>query len=207
MIAPAGITGATGSFTYLSTSQGITGTTGSFSYLSASQQMIAPAGITGATGSFSYLSNSQGITGTTGSFSYLSSTNNTYLASESLSKVGIGTTNPNYTLDVNGVVGALSFQARSDYRIKKDIRTLDKEFTIDNLNPVIYKLIDNGQIQSGFIAHEVQEYYPFLVNGDKDGERIQSINYSGLIPILVKEIQDLKKEISNIKDKLLKYEK
>ena len=191
MLAPAGITGATGSFSYLSTSQGITGTTGSFSYLSASQQMLAPAG----------------ITGTTGSFSYLSSTNNTYLASETLSKVGIGTTNPNYTLDVNGVVGASSFQASSDYRIKKDIRTLDKEFTIDNLNPVIYKLIDNGQIQSGFIAHEVQEYYPFLVNGDKDGERIQSINYSGLIPILVKEIQDLKKEISNIKDKLLKYEK
>ena len=169
--------------------------------------MLAPAGITGATGSFSYLSTSQGITGKTGSFSYLSSTNNTYLASETLSKVGIGTTNPNHTLDVNGVVGALSFQASSDYRIKKDIRTLDKEFTIDNLNPVIYKLIDNGQIQSGFIAHEVQEYYPFLVNGDKDGERIQSINYSGLIPILVKEIQDLKKEISNIKDKLLKYEK
>ena len=62
-------------------------------------------------------------------------------------------------------------------------------------------------MQTGFIAHEVQEYYPFLVNGKKDGESIQSINYSGLIPILVNEIQNLKKEVSNIKDELLKYQK
>ena len=83
--APGGITGTTGSFTYLSASQtlsapgGITGATGSFNYLSSSQILSAPGGITGATGSFTYLSSSQtlsapgGITGATGSFTYLSS--------------------------------------------------------------------------------------------------------------------------------------
>jgi hypothetical protein len=79
-----GITGGTGSFSYLSASQkisassGITGGTGSFSYLSASQEILAPAGITGGTGSFrdfittNVIKAQGGITGTTGSFSYLS---------------------------------------------------------------------------------------------------------------------------------------
>jgi hypothetical protein len=47
----------------------------------------------------------------------------------------------------------------------------------------------------GFIANELQEYVPTAVKGEKDGEEIQSVNYSELIPILVKEIQDLKQEV------------
>ena len=47
----------------------------------------------------------------------------------------------------------------------------------------------------GLIAHETQEHYPELVIGEKDGDKTQSINYIGLIPILIKEIQDLKKRI------------
>jgi hypothetical protein len=50
----------------------------------------------------------------------------------------------------------------------------------------------------GFIAHEVQEQFPFLVNGEKDGKIYQSINYIGIIPVLVKEIQELKKRISEL---------
>jgi hypothetical protein len=48
-------------------------------------------------------------------------------------------------------------------------------------------------VNFGFIAHEVQELFPFLVTGEKDGEIIQSINYNGFIPLVVKEIQSLKK--------------
>jgi hypothetical protein len=47
----------------------------------------------------------------------------------------------------------------------------------------------------GFIAHELQEHYPFLVNGIKDAEQLQSINYIGLIGILTKEIQELKERV------------
>ena len=49
----------------------------------------------------------------------------------------------------------------------------------------------------GFIAHEIQELYPFLVNGQKDGEQTQSLNYIGLIGILTKEIQDLKRRLTD----------
>ena len=54
----------------------------------------------------------------------------------------------------------------------------------------------------GFIAHEIQKQFPFLVNGEKDGENLQSINYTGLIALLVKEIQNLKNEIKEIKHKI-----
>ena len=51
----------------------------------------------------------------------------------------------------------------------------------------------------GLIAHEVQEIYPFLVNGIKnDPNTNQSINYIGLIGILIKEVQELKKRVSNL---------
>jgi hypothetical protein len=53
----------------------------------------------------------------------------------------------------------------------------------------------------GFIAHEVQEYFPTLVTGEKDGEKLQSINYNGFISILVKEIQELKERVLSLENK------
>ena len=50
----------------------------------------------------------------------------------------------------------------------------------------------------GFIAHEVQEYFSFLVTGEKDGEKYQSINYIGLISLLTKEIQNLKQKVTEL---------
>lgn len=46
----------------------------------------------------------------------------------------------------------------------------------------------------GFIAHEVQEVFPFLVTGEKDGDTFQSMNYNGFIALLVKEIKELKQK-------------
>jgi hypothetical protein len=55
----------------------------------------------------------------------------------------------------------------------------------------------------GFLAHEVQEHYPFLVHGEKDdANTYQSLNYNGLIGILVKEIQELKNQIHEIQERL-----
>jgi hypothetical protein len=63
---------------------------------------------------------------------------------------------------------------------------------------VIYDHIQTKQTNIGFLAHEVQEYFPFLVTGVKDGPETQSINYIGLIGLLTKEIQELKKRVSNL---------
>jgi len=83
----------------------------------------------------------------------------------------------------------------SDYRIKRDPISLDSTFTVDNLNPAFYFNKISQKYDIGFIAHEVQQVYPYLVNGQKDGEKHQSLNYNGIIGILVKEIKDLKTRI------------
>lgn len=82
----------------------------------------------------------------------------------------------------------------SDYRLKDNVQPLTINRTVDVLKPVEYDHISTGH-QMGFIAHELQEEYPFLVTGEKDGEDFQTVNYNGLIALLVKEIQDIKKRL------------
>jgi hypothetical protein len=78
---------------------------------------------------------------------------------------------------------------------------MDESFTIDSLKPVTYFNNKSKKQEMGLIAHELQEIYPFLVTGEKDGENLQSVNYTGLIAILIKEIQELKKEVKILKSK------
>jgi hypothetical protein len=121
--------------------------------------------------------------------------------------VAINTTpSTSYYLSVNGAVNASSYNASSDYRIKTDVKPLDASFNVDVLRPVTYTNTRHGRKDVGFIAHEVQEHYPFLVNGEKDGEQMQSLNYIGLIGILTKEIQDLKRRLAEHEANLFSVE-
>jgi hypothetical protein len=123
----------------------------------------------------------------------------------SSSKVGIGKSYPQYPLDVSGnAYSSGNFISGSDYRIKENIQLLDENFVVDHLRPVTYKHKLNNKKDIGFIAHEVQEYYPYLVSGEKDGEQMQGISYNSLIPILVKEIKDLKNKVQLMEDFILK---
>ena len=113
---------------------------------------------------------------------------------------GTNNANPANCAAVNifGTLNAVSVNTTSDYRIKDDIKTLDETDTVDGLKPVKYtnKLTNSTDI--GLIAHELQEIFPFLVNGEKDGDENQSVNYTGLIGLLIKEIQDLKARVSKL---------
>ena len=103
---------------------------------------------------------------------------------------------------LTGAVSGTSFSTTSDYRIKTDVISLSDSFTIDNLNPITYFNLNTKKQDIGLIAHEVQEWYPCLVNGEKDGDTMQSVNYTGLIPVLIKEIQMLKERIKTIEEKI-----
>jgi hypothetical protein len=96
-------------------------------------------------------------------------------------------------------VTAPSYNASSDYRLKSNIQPISK--TIDHLKPIEYDLSGGGHCM-GFLAHEIQEEFPFLVSGEKDGETMQSINYIGFIGLLVKEIQDLKSSVKTLQNKI-----
>ena len=118
---------------------------------------------------------------------------------------GSGTNQGTYTSA--GQMTAISFNAGSDYRIKSSVQPIPDEYTIDNLRPVHYDMSGGQGHDMGFIAHEVQEVFPFLVTGQKDGENFQSMNYNGFIALLVKEVQDLKKENRELKERMDRLEK
>jgi hypothetical protein len=137
--------------------------------------------------------------------------------SNGLCNLGSSGTNNNYFwkdiycnyLTANNTVKAQSFIINSDYRIKEKVTSLDETFHVDYLNPVTYINKQTQKVDIGLIAHELQEHYPELVFGVKDGPEIQSVNYIGLIPILINEIKNLKNnnvildnEIKIIKDAL-----
>ena len=99
---------------------------------------------------------------------------------------------------VNGTINAVTFNATSDYRIKENVKRLDDNFSVDKLEPVFYHNALSKRDDIGFIAHKVQELYPYLVNGEKDSMDYQTLNYTGLIGILVHEIQELKKKVAEL---------
>jgi hypothetical protein len=93
-----------------------------------------------------------------------------------------------------------SVNTSSDYRIKQNVQPITGN--IDELKPVSYYNTLTKRQDLGFIAHEVQQHFPMLVSGEKDGAVNQSINYSGLIPLLVAEIQELKTEVKVLKEQM-----
>jgi len=106
------------------------------------------------------------------------------------------------TLNITGNLRAGSFPTPSDYRIKNDVAALDETFTIDNLRPVKYLQTLINKTRYGVIAHELQLYYPDLVVGEKDGEDLQYVNYTGLIAILINEIKRLKQEVLELENEV-----
>jgi hypothetical protein len=104
------------------------------------------------------------------------------------------------SLNISGDLTAGSFSTSSDYRIKTDISQLDENVTLDNLRPVKYLQTLINKPQYGLIAHELQEYYPDLVVGEKDGKEWQQVNYTGLIALLINEIKQLKRELTELEN-------
>lgn len=87
----------------------------------------------------------------------------------------------------------------SDYRIKTNVQTLDETHILDNLRPVRYYQTQIARNDIGFIAHELQEHYPDLVEGEKDGDNMQSVDYNGILALLINEVQRLKEDIKQTK--------
>jgi hypothetical protein len=95
----------------------------------------------------------------------------------------------------------------SDIRLKKDFKNLSNSLSqITQLQGYNYFLRNekNTNLQTGFIAQEIQKIFPELVNQGSDG--YLSVDYVGLIPHLVEGMKSLKNENERLKERLLKIE-
>lgn len=117
--------------------------------------------------------------------------------------IGIGTTTPQYDLDVNGDIRG-NLISPSDVRWKNNIDRIDNALEkITNLRGVKYKWRDDskgmGQ-QIGVIAQEVEEVFPELISTDDQGYK--SVAYAKLIAPMIEAIKELKEENELIKRQL-----
>lgn len=97
------------------------------------------------------------------------------------------------TINMSGnITAAGEVTAYSDIRLKKNVKALENR---GELNPVTY--IKDGKESIGFIAQEIKELYPELVI---DGEYL-SLNYAQLTAVLASQINELRKEVEQLKAK------
>ncbi len=92
----------------------------------------------------------------------------------------------------------------SDIRQKKDILELKYGLNeVLKLKPVTFrwKKSESNKLNLGFIAQDVNAVLPEVVDEGKDPDKTLGINYSAIVPVLVKSIQEQQQEIENLKNK------
>jgi hypothetical protein len=109
---------------------------------------------------------------------------------------GTGSIDIRYTMDVSGIIKTVGMNSVSDYRIKRNVRDLPDDKTVDGLRPVKYTNRLTGREEYGFLAHELQSVYPEMVVGVKDdGFGYQTIQYDQLFAIFIAEIKKLRDDV------------
>lgn len=94
---------------------------------------------------------------------------------------------------------SVAYTSVSDYRLKEDLNKINGLDLISAINVYDYKWKDQDKRSFGVMAHELQEVIPQAVFGEKDGERMQSVDYSMLVPVLIQAIQEQQTQIEELK--------
>jgi len=110
----------------------------------------------------------------------------------------------------NGTAGSISmysssvsYNTSSDYRLKENVNyTWNATTKLKQLKPCEFefKADTDNVVHQGFLAHEVDSIVPTSVFGEKDGEEMQQLDHSKLVPLLVKTIQELEARIKTLED-------
>lgn len=114
---------------------------------------------------------------------------------------GAGTSSELFRIQGNGnatLAGTLT--QNSDISLKKNIRPLNHTLIkLQQLNGYTYNWKDNNNPdeQIGLLAQEIQKVYPQLVKESDKG--LLSVNYSGMIPVLLQAIKEQQAEINELK--------
>ncbi len=107
---------------------------------------------------------------------------------------------------LSGDLTANAVNQTSDARLKRDIQPINKDALtkLKDVNGVMFQWKDEtkseGQ-QFGVIAQELKEIFPELVNEDDNG--YLSVNYIGLIPILIETVKKQEIHLNKLNQEIL----
>ena len=100
---------------------------------------------------------------------------------------------------VAGIVTATDFNSASDLKLKENIQAIENPIDkILNINGVSFDWKETGKSSMGVIAQDVEKVLPELVNGTDS----KTVNYNGLIGLLIEVVKEQQKEINILKERL-----
>jgi hypothetical protein len=101
-----------------------------------------------------------------------------------------------------GFVGSIStdgsntaYNTSSDYRLKQDIKDFNGLDLLSRIKTYDFEWKSDKTRSYGVLAHELQEVINYAVHGSKDAKEMQGVDYSKIVPILIKAIQELNEKI------------
>jgi len=119
--------------------------------------------------------------------------------------IGIGTTNPTSTLTVQGnayitgVTTSTDFDSLSDINLKTNISQIaDPLEKVMQIRGVTFNWKEGNRNSAGVIAQEIEKVLPELVHG----EETKTVNYNGLIGLLIECVKKQQEEIDELKKKV-----
>jgi len=127
----------------------------------------------------------------------------------STNDIGLAYDRRTCNLYVKNDIIASAFSQLSDANVKTNVTDLEYNNDLMNLRPVSFNWSSNyynqqkiGDEDVGLIAQEVEMHIPGLVfdNIMLDGNTWKTVNYTGLIPYMIKHIQHLNKRIETLEN-------
>jgi hypothetical protein len=99
---------------------------------------------------------------------------------------------------ITHTASATAYNTSSDQRLKENIADADDAGAkIDSIQVRKYNWKADGSHQDyGMVAQELIEVAPEAVSGDADSEEMMGVDYSKLVPMMLKEIQSLRARIA-----------
>ena len=134
--------------------------------------------------------------------------------------IGVGTTphSDNGRGDFTGIVTASNVTSSSDVRIKKDIKNIPSHLALDVVKqlqgvrfnwleekdesdwPELHKpKKENGVMQLGFIAQDVEKVLPEVVETDDHKKGFKTVEYAKIVAVLTEAIKEQQKQIDELK--------
>jgi hypothetical protein len=100
-------------------------------------------------------------------------------------------------INSSGIVTATDFDALSDINYKENVNTVNNALLkVDQLRGVKFDWKESGLPSYGVIAQELEEVLPELVHGNNP----KTVNYNGIIGVLIEAIKELKAEVEELKN-------
>jgi len=107
------------------------------------------------------------------------------------------------TITLPDSTGTVQVTSSSDRRLKKNIEPAQSASQkIDDINVYQFDWIEDGKHEDfGVVAQEMQEVFPDCVAVQDPETGYLGIDYSKLVPVLLKELKDLRARVSDLENK------